>query len=159
MLTEPKVSRPIEDLVVATVAFIFTFLSITFFVGSFALLIFFIGMATAVIAVVDIMLYLYDLKPVKALQKYMGKFRQDKSALAWIWVVAVLTIAMAPFVYWALDWPFDIINANIAALYTFTGPLAFALSTVTTIIHYLLAIGMFFVVLWAILNAKNTGGN
>ena len=88
----------------------------------------------------------------------LQKFRNNRSGMAWIWAVALLAIIFLPLVYWAVGWPFDIVATQVQQLYTLTGTMAYAWIAVRALISYLLAFALFFIAIWAIVNAKSPGG-
>jgi hypothetical protein len=90
------------------------------------------------------------------MKAFLVRFKNDQSGMAWVWVVAALSIVFTPFVYWAVGWPFDIVTTQMLSLYTLTGTMALAFTAVRIIISYLLGFCLFFVVIWSIVNAKSS---
>jgi hypothetical protein len=74
--------------------------------------------------------------------------------VAWVIACAILSIIVMPFIYFPLDYAWDVVYANITAGYTFTGTTALALTVVQLIISYLCAFGLIFTINWAIVQAR-----
>lgn len=74
--------------------------------------------------------------------------------VAWVIGVAIISIVLMPFVYFPLDYAWDMTLQAITADYTFTGVTASALTVVELIISYLCAFGLLITINWAIVQAK-----
>lgn len=115
-----------------------------------ALLFFLVSCGILLVFIVDLSLFLHSFG------KSFRKLTDDKSGLAWIWIVGFgLTLPLCALVYWSLDYPFDMIAEVAMGAYTLTGTMAFAWDTSRLIISYLLAFVVIFAVVWVITNSKN----
>lgn len=88
------------------------------------------------------------------LTKHLQRFRKNKRGLAYIWIVAVCTIAFMPVVYWIMNVLLDSIAISVFSMTTFSGATADAWLLVKTLITFLMGICLFIILLWAIVNAK-----
>lgn len=87
--------------------------------------------------------------------KTLDKLGYDKRGLAWIWIVGFgLTFPFCAVVYWALDYPFDLISEVALGVYTFEGTMAYAWDASRLVISYLLVFVVIFTVLWVVQNSK-----
>lgn len=83
----------------------------------------------------------------------------DVCGLAWVWVVGFgLSLPFCAFLYWMLDYPFDIIARHCLGLYTFSGTMAYAWTACQIIVSYLLAFVVIYSVIWVIVNSKSSEG-
>ena len=84
----------------------------------------------------------------------MRSFLRDESALAWIWAISVISLALGAVVYFPLSYTWQHLYAFIVGDYVFTGDTYYALVAIQFIISYLLVFGTILTINWAIVNAK-----
>ena len=127
------------------------------FSGPAQLFVIMIGLALMFVAIVDVTCIMYEWHPIAKLKSFASR---KESGLAWIWIAGfALTIPFCAFVYWCLDYPFDIIVTSVLADVTLTGTMASAWAATQIIVSYLLAFTIIFAVLWVINNSKPGGAN
>ena len=127
------------------------------FSGPAQLFVVMIGLALMFVATVDVTCTMFEWHPKQKLQAFLS---HKESGLAWIWIAGfALTIPFCAFIYWCLDYPFDIIVETVLADVTLTGTMASAWAATQVIISYLLAFVVIFSVLWVINNSKSGGVN
>jgi len=86
--------------------------------------------------------------------KTRTSFQKDESALAWIWAMCIICIALSAVIYFPLSYTWDHLYNYIAGQYTFTGDTAFGLATIKLILSFLLALVLVALINWSIVNAK-----
>lgn len=160
-MTEDKTTKILlEDFLMFGAGAAFFSISVfTPYLGQMALLVLILGCVFLGLAVLDILKILCGVKlnihPIAALKR----FRDNKQALVWIWIVAfLLAIPMSALIYFVLDYPFDLIIQTTNPLYTYTGVMASAWTATKVTIDYLLAFAVIMVVLWVVTNAKSPQG-
>jgi hypothetical protein len=79
---------------------------------------------------------------------------RDKSGLAWIWAISIISLALGAVVYFPLSYVWEHLYAYIIGDYTFVGDTYYGLVAMNFILSYLLAFGLVFTINWAIVNAK-----
>ena len=94
----------------------------------------------------------------RQLRGFLCDFRDNKRAIVWIWIVGLfLSIPFCAFLYFVLDYPFDLVCATCVPLSNITGFMALSWNAVHLIIAYLLAFTLIFSVIWVIQNSKSPG--
>jgi hypothetical protein len=141
--------RGLEDLTVLIIGLILILISQN--IGEIGLLTILVGCVLTAIPAFDIYLLTAEVSPFK-------KTRANRTGIAWVWAVAAISIAFMPFVYWAIGWPYDLVVTQVLSLYTFSGFMASALTAVRLIISYLLAFGLIFIVIWALVQSRTPQG-
>ena len=86
----------------------------------------------------------------------MRNFIRDEKALAWIWAISLISLALSAVVYFPLSYAFEHLYAFIIGGYTFTGDTYYALVAIQFITSYLLVFGTILTINWAIVNAKSS---
>lgn len=110
------------------------------------------GIGCFVFGICDFTLALYDVTP--NIRSAFRKLRKNKKGIAWIWVVAAITIGFMPFIYWGIGLALDEVFAWNDANYTFTGSMNSAYILGRTIVQLLPVFVLFGVLLWSIINSK-----
>ena len=109
-----------------------------------------LSFAFSFLGAADLCLTIYDLNPFK----HLRRFKEDTRGIAWIWIVAGITLCFTPFVYWGMGLALDMVLSYVDSAYTFTGSMSSAYWLGRTIIQYLSVFCLFGVVIWSIVNAK-----
>jgi hypothetical protein len=88
------------------------------------------------------------------MRKFLRRFRNSKSGLAYLWAVALATLVFMPIIVWPLNTA--LINLEESIGYTFTGPDLFAMQVINICTSYVLFFVAIGVVYWALIRSKNT---
>lgn len=141
-----------EDIVLLSIgAVCFSFSVFSNILAEFSIFVLMVGLAFMALST-------YDVCRITSKRNTLKGLVEDKKGLVWIWIVGLfITIPVCAFFYWILDYPFDIISAQMATLYTFTGVLADAWVATQFVVSYLLAFVLVMAILWVIINAKSPG--
>lgn len=116
-----------------------------------------VGITLMLVSTVDVLCVMADWHPIAKFKAFLNR---KQSGLAWIWIAGfALTIPFCAFIYWCLDYPFDLIVESVLVDVTLTGTMASAWAATQIVISYLLAFVVIFAVLWVINNSKSGGAN
>lgn len=121
---------------------------LTSYIGEWGYVTMLMGLTFAIMALLKTIVMVLHVDSVKKLAK-------DKRGVAWVWGVAGLAILFCPIVYWAIGYPFSIIEEQMLGMYTLTGNMALAWTAAKVFISYILALVLFFVMVWSFVNARN----
>lgn len=136
------------------VAVTLLFVAPAIFSAEFSTYILILSIGIATYGLVTFCCALYDLN-LNIFRK-IRKLGNDKKGVAWIWVVAGLTICFLPFIYWAVGSVLDQILVFVDANYAFTGAMGSAYTLGKTIIQLLSVFALIGVLLWSVVNAKTS---
>lgn len=151
---DKQVFEMLTGMCLLAIATITLFIAPALFTAEYATIILVVAIAFAVFGFITLYHALYDLR-LKIPSK-LHQFKQDKRGIAWIWVVAGLTLCFMPFVYWGMGLALDQLLLWVDANYVFTGTMASAYTLGKTIIQFLSVFCLFGVLLWSIINAKTS---
>lgn len=108
------------------------------------------GVAIAIAGLVNVFLVYPKLCKVE-------KLAADDSGLAWIWIVAALSILFCPFVYWVIGVPYSYVIDTVTSSYSFTGVIASVFTFMRVMISYLLTFALLGILFWAVVQSKAQG--
>ena len=88
------------------------------------------------------------------MRKFLKRFIQNKSGLAAIWGIALMSLIFFPLIYWVMSVLLDNISETVFGLVTFSGVTASSWVLVKAVISALPVFVILIVVLWSAVNAK-----
>jgi hypothetical protein len=84
----------------------------------------------------------------------LKRFRNSRSGVGWVIGVALISVVLAPFVWFPLAYAWDQVYANVVGSYTFTGDYVYAIAIVQVFVSYIIVFTLIATVMWAIIQAK-----
>jgi hypothetical protein len=88
------------------------------------------------------------------IKNMLKRFKNDRRAIAPIWIVAGITLFTFPIIYWALGLALDGVTNEIFIQYTLVGPPATAWTLVKALVSALPVFVVLTVVIWSFVQAK-----
>lgn len=80
--------------------------------------------------------------------------KKDTEGLAWVWIVALVSIFFCPFANWMFGVPYQAMVDAVTAGYTFTGSVKFVFDFMQIMVSYLLTFALFGILFWAVVQSK-----
>ncbi len=82
------------------------------------------------------------------------RLQQNNEGLAWILAVAIMTVCLWPFIYWAIGMPYATIDGFVSGARNWTGFIGNVMLFQRVMIAALPGFILFAVLLWSVVNSK-----